>query len=290
MKQFIAATNIAGRVFEWGQRSYLMGILNVTLDSFSGDGLGSDLERTIAQAREFVAAGAHILDIGGESTNPYHSQPITIEEETERVVPVIKAIAAELNVPLSIDTRKPEVASAALDAGAHIINDITGLSDPAMQKLAAETSVPVIAMHIRGTPQTMMQMTDYGGKLIETLEEFFRKRVEELLQAGIQPQNIILDPGIGFAKNAAQNIEIIQQLPRLRQLGYPILMGVSRKGFIGRIVAGGLNAEPVPPEQRIFGTAAAVALSIANGADIIRVHDVKAMADVTKVADAITRH
>ena len=285
-----AGLEVAGRKFEWGRRTYLMGILNVTPDSFSGDSLGNDVELSLAQARAFVAAGADMLDIGGESTNPYHSEPITVSEELNRVLPVIKAIKAELDVPLSIDTRKPVVARAALAEGAHIINDITGLEDLAMRQVAAETQAPVIIMHMRGTPQTMMSMTDYGGQLIAELQRFFYTRIQEILAVGVQPHNIILDPGIGFAKNAPQNIEIVQRVLEIRALGYPILIGVSRKGFIGRLVAGGYDYEPVPPEQRIFGTAAAVALSIANGADIIRVHDVEAMSDVIKVTDAIVRN
>ncbi len=280
---------VAGRRFEWGRRTYLMGILNTTPDSFAGDSLGDDVERAVAQARAFVAAGADILDIGGESTNPYHSAPVAVEEETRRVLPVIRAIRDESDVPLSIDTRKTQVAAAALDAGAHFINDITGLADPAMRELAARTGAPVIIMHSRGTPQTMMTMTDYGGQLIEALLKFFRERVALVLAAGVQPAKIILDPGIGFAKDGAQNLEILQRLAELRELGYPLLLGVSRKGFVGRLVAGGLAHEPVPPQQRIFGTAAAVTMAIAGGADIVRVHDVAAMTDVIKVADAIVR-
>lgn len=281
---------VAGRRFEWGRRTYLMGILNATPDSFAGDSLGDDVGRAVAQARAFVAAGADILDIGGESTNPYHSAPVAIEEEIRRVLPLIRAIAGELDVPLSIDTRKTQVAAAALEAGAHFINDITGLADLAMRELAARTGAPVIIMHSRGTPQTMMTMTDYGGQLIPELLKFFRERVALVLAAGVQPANIILDPGIGFAKDGAQNIEILQRLAELRnELSYPLLLGVSRKGFVGRLVAGGLDHAPVSPQQRIFGTAAAITMAIAGGADIVRVHDVAAMADVIKVADAIVR-
>ena len=281
---------VAGRRFEWGRRTYLMGILNITPDSFAGDSLGDDVERALAQARAFVAAGADILDIGGESTNPYHSAPVAAEEEIRRVLPIIRAIAGELNVPLSIDTRKPQVAEAALEAGAHFINDITGLAEPSMRELAARSGAPVIIMHSRGTPQTMMSMTDYGGQLVPELLKFFRERVALVIADGVHRANIILDPGIGFAKDGAQNIEILQHLAKLRdELGYPLLLGVSRKGFVGRLVAGGLNHEPVPPQQRVFGTAAAVTMAIVGGADIVRVHDVAEMADVIKVADAITR-
>lgn len=281
---------VAGRRLEWGRRTYLMGIINATPDSFSGDSLGHDLAWAVTQARLFAAAGADILDIGGESTNPYHSEPVTLVEELQRVLPVVQAIASEIKLPLSIDTRKPEVAQAALASGAHIINDITGLQEPTMRSLAAATGAPTIIMHSRGTPQTMRQLTDYNGQLIETLIEFFQARIAECLAAGVRPHQIILDPGLGFAKNGTQNIEIIQRLPELRRkLDYPLLIGASRKGFIGRLVAGGLDREPVSPDQRIFGTAAAVALAIAGGADIVRVHDVEAMAGVLRVSDAIVR-
>jgi dihydropteroate synthase len=279
---------IHGRSFVWGQRTYIMGILNITFDSFSGDGLGLDLDKTVAQALEFVKAGADILDIGGESTNPYHSQLLSTEEELQRVLPVLKAVSAVTDVPLSIDSYKPEVARIALENGAHIINDIHGLENPAMLALAAETSVPVIAMHMRGTPQTMQKLTDYGGDVKGVLLDYFRQRLEVMTKAGLRPENIILDPGFGFAKTYEQNLELLGGLSLFRELGQPLLVGVSRKGFIGRAMAGP-EQEPYPPASRTYGTAAAITVAIAQGADIVRVHDVAEMVPAVRMADALTR-
>ena len=281
------ALTIAGQSFEWGRRTYLMGILNLTPDSFSGDGLGLNLTAALAQATSFAQAGVDLLDIGGESTRP-NAAPVDEAEEKRRVLPLIKALASVTQLPLSIDTFKPGTAKAALAAGAHLINDITGLADPAMQRLAAERGVPVIIMHSRGTPQTMAHLTDYGGNVLGELESFFEQRLAQLEAAGIAGAKIILDPGIGFAKTAAQNLEILRSLPRLRKLGYPLLVGVSRKAFIGRLVAGPGQAS-VPPSERVYGTAAAIALAIAGGADIVRLHDVLPLAGAVRVADAISR-
>ncbi len=278
---------IAGKTFEWGRRTYLMGIINVTPDSFSGDGLSLDLNAILDQARRFAEAGADLLDIGGESTRP-RATPVSEAEELRRVLPAIKAIQAELALPLSIDTLKPNVARAALQAGAHIINDVTGLSRPEMRTVAAESGAPVIIMHSRGTPQTMMNLTDYNGNVVGELERFFQERVAEVIAAGVAPEKIILDPGIGFAKTAEQNIEVLRGLPRLHALGYPMLVGVSRKAFIGKLVAGP-DCEPAPPAERVYGTAAAVALVIAGGADIVRLHDITELAGAVRVADSIVR-
>jgi len=279
---------INGRPFVWGQRTYIMGILNITFDSFSGDGLGLDLDKTVAQALEFVKAGADILDIGGESTNPYHSQLLSAEEELQRVLPVLKAVSAMTDIPLSIDTYKPEVARVALENGAHIINDIHGLEDPAMLVLAAETNVPVIAMHMRGTPQTMQKMTDYNGDVKEAVLHYFRQRLEVMTQASLRRENIIFDPGFGFAKTYEQNLELLGGLGIFRELGQPLLVGVSRKGFIGRAMAGP-GQEPYPPPARTYGTAAAITIAITQGADIVRVHDVDEMVSVVRLADATIR-
>jgi dihydropteroate synthase len=264
-----------------------MGILNLTPDSFSGDGLGHDPASALEQARRFVEAGADLLDIGGESTRP-RAIPVGEDEELRRVLPAIEAIHAALPLPLSIDTMKPNVARAALQAGVSIINDVTGLADPVMRTVAAESGVPVVIMHSRGTPQTMADLTDYGGDVVGELERFFEQRVAEVEAAGVSREKIILDPGIGFAKTSRHNLEILHALPRLKKLGYPLLVGVSRKAFIGKLAAGP-GRESLPPPERVYGTAAAVALAIAGGADIIRIHDVAALAGAIRVADAITR-
>jgi dihydropteroate synthase len=279
---------IKNRLFRWGSRTYIMGILNLTPDSFSGDGLGTNLETIIRQARKFYAEGADMLDIGGESTNPYHSEPVSLEEEMQRVIPAIRAISGEIPLPISIDTCKPQVAQAALENGADIINDIHGLEDAAMQILAARTGIPVIAMHMRGTPRTMQSLTDYGGDVAGELLQYFREQTRTLITAGIEPHKIIIDPGFGFAKTYEQNLELLDRLNEFKALGFPVLAGVSRKGFVGRsMVAEG--TPPPPPGERLWGTAAAVAIAIARSADIVRVHDVAEMAAVSRVADAVTR-
>ncbi len=264
-----------------------MGILNVTPDSFSGDGLGLDNSSVLAQASRFSLDGADILDIGGESTRP-GAVPVSEEEEIGRILPALESIKTRLNLPLSIDTLKPGVARAAFQAGAHLLNDVTGLKNPSMLEFAAESKIPVVLMHSRGTPLDMMKLTDYGGDLLGNLERFFEKRLRELENAGVKPEKVILDPGLGFAKTGLQNLEVLRELPRLRRLGRPLLIGVSRKAFIGRIIAG-QGREAVPPLERAFGTAAAVSLAIAGGADIVRVHDVAAISGAARVADAITR-
>ncbi|MEI7554593.1 dihydropteroate synthase [Candidatus Chlorohelix sp.] len=279
---------VKGKTFVWGERAYVMGILNLTSDSFSGDGLGVDLEKIIKQARTFAEHGADILDIGGESTNPYHSNPVTAEEELRRVIPAIRAIVAVTDLPISIDTYKPEVARAAFEAGANIINDIHGLEDPQMQELAAITGAPVIAMHMRGTPTTMQQMTDYNGDVVGALLEYFKLRVTELEVAGIARDKLIIDPGFGFAKTIEQNYELLNNLRTFKTLDLPLLVGISRKGFIGRGMVE-TGQEPPPPHERVLGTAAAVAIAIAKGADIVRVHDIPEIMGVVRLANTITR-
>ncbi len=279
-----------GTVFHWGSKTYIMGIINVTPDSFSGDGLAGDVEAAVEQARQFVEAGADILDIGGESTRP-GSQPVSAEVEMQRVLPAIQAITEKTDVPVSIDTYKAEVAAAALDAGAHIVNDVWGLRmDPDMAPLVAERGVPVIVMHNRSRPKNVIQEERLGGRYIGVVyENLMEDILHELqacidigLKAGIELTQIIVDPGIGFGKTVEQNLTIINELDRLRSLGRPILVGPSRKSFIGYTL-------DAPPGDRIFGTAAAVALAIARGADIVRVHDVRAMAHVVRMTDAIVR-
>ncbi len=280
--------------FEWGSRTFVMGILNITPDSFSGDGIlqpGQDPVRaSLEQARGFAAAGVDILDIGAESTRP-GSKPITETEEMDRLLPVIRAVRAEMDVLISVDTYKASVAAAALEAGADWINDVWALrADPEMASLAAKAGTPLVLMHNRSKPAEASLEARLGGRyigvqyqdLIEDIKHELMESVELALQAGVSPQNIILDPGIGFGKTLEQNLELIRRLAEFKSLGYPLLLGPSRKGFIGFT----LN---LPPEERLEGTAAAVTLCIDRGADIIRVHDVQAMLRVARMTDAIVR-
>jgi dihydropteroate synthase len=271
--------------FHWGERTYVMGIVNVSPDSFSGDG-ASDIETAAAQAYRFVDEGADILDIGGESTRPGFSQ-ITVEEELRRVVPVIERLASRINVPLSIDSSKYEVAQQALAAGASILNDQWGLkTEPKLAELAAKRNVPIILMsnqrdiggYDAGVGRDTASYNDVMSEVIMSL----RKSVAEAQRAGVSKENIIIDPGIGFGKTWQQDIEIIRRLKELETMGLPILVGTSRKSLIKMV----LN---LPANQRVEGTAATIAVSIANGADIVRVHDVKQMVRVCKMTDAIVR-
>jgi dihydropteroate synthase len=278
---------IRNKAFEWGKRTYLMGVLNVTPDSFSDGGDFYTIESALAQAENMVKSGVDIIDIGGQSTRPGAAE-ISLEEEIDRVIPVVEILRqkAEIfgSVPISVDTTRAQVAKAAVEAGADIINDISGATfDSEMLSTVAYLKVPIILMHIRGTPQTMQKLTDYRD-LIGEIREFLESRIAEAVAAGIEKSHIILDPGIGFAKNYSQNLEILQQLAKFRGLDCPILVGVSRKSFIGHI----LN-QPLA-KQRIWGTAAACTGAIANSADILRVHDVREMHDVCLVADAIFRN
>ncbi|WP_017315159.1 dihydropteroate synthase [Mastigocladopsis repens] len=273
---------IRERCFEWGQRTYLMGVLNVTPDSFSDGGEFNTITAAVTQAQAMVAGGADIIDVGGQSTRPGAEQ-ITLAEEIERVLPVVRVMRKEIPVPISVDTTSSSVAKAAVEAGADIVNDISGGTfDPQMLPTIASMGVPIILMHIRGNPQTMQQFTDYQD-LIEEIYSFLTKQITAATAAGIDKGKIIIDPGIGFAKNSEQNLEIFRRLPELRQLNCPILVGASRKSFLGRI----LNQPD--PKARVWGTAAACCAAIFNGADILRVHDVKEMRDVSLVADAIFR-
>jgi dihydropteroate synthase len=252
-----------------------MGIINMSPDSFSGDGFSSDIAAVREQVEHFIAEGADIIDIGGESTRP-GSQVVSIDEELERVIPVIKKLAAEITVPISIDTSKSAIASRAMDAGAGMINDIWGLKkDPNLSRVAAAAGVPIIlASNQRG--QTCK--FDIMAEIIEDL----RKSISIAEKAGVLKENIIIDPGIGFGKSLEQNLEIIRRLAELKSLNKPILLGTSRKSVIGLVL-------DLPPDQRLEGTAATVAIGIANGADIIRVHDVRQMALVCRMSDAIIR-
>lgn len=273
---------IRERRFDWGQRTYLMGILNVTPDSFSDGGQFNTLEAAIAQTHSLVKAGADIIDVGGQSTRP-NAEEISLDAEIDRVIPVIKRIREESNIPISVDTTRSAVARAAIVAGADIINDISGATyDAEMLLTAADLNVPIILMHIRGTPQTMQQLTDYDN-LIEELLEFLQQRIEAAIAAGVKRSNIAIDPGIGFAKTYEQNLEILRCLPTFHRLGCPVLVGPSRKSFIGRIL------DQPEPKERVWGTAAACCAAIAAHTHILRVHDVREMYDVCRVADAIWR-
>ncbi len=270
------------RSFNWGERTYLMGVLNVTPDSFSDGGEFNTLAAALAQAQRLVKAGADIIDVGGQSTRPGAEQ-ISVEEELNRVLPVVEAVSSVLSVPISVDTTRAFVAQKAVEAGADLVNDISGGTfDPDMLPVVAHLGVPIALMHIRGTPQTMQQLTEYQD-LVGEIYEFLENRIAAAVEAGIERSHLIVDPGIGFAKTAEQNLEILRQLPRFRSLGVPLLVGVSRKSFIGRIL------ERPNPKDRVWGTAAACCAAIAGWADILRVHDVLEMHDVCRVADAIWR-
>jgi dihydropteroate synthase len=285
---------IGNHTFKWGSKTYVMGILNVTPDSFSGDGIlskGDAVQATMEQARDCLANGADILDIGGESTRP-GSQPVNAEEELERVIPSIEAIAKEFpDALISIDTYKAKVAEAAFKAGAHILNDIWGLrADPELASVAAAFRVPVVLMHNRSNPTSVEVRARLGnayiGATYENLMEDVKREllisVELAVKTGIEPSRIILDPGVGFGKTREHNLELINRLDEIRALGFPILLGASRKSFIGFTL-------DLPADQRVEGTAATVAVGITRGTDIVRVHDVREMARVAKMTDAIVR-
>ncbi len=272
------------RTLVLGERTLVMGVLNVTPDSFSDGGKFFDPERAIEQALAMEQAGADLLDIGGESTRP-GSAGISAEEELDRVLPVLQALRGLLKIPVSIDTQKSEVAEAALEAGAQIINDISGLkNDPRIAEVAARSRVPLILMHMRGEPRTM-QAGPFARDVMKDVMQGLRKSVAAARRAGVAKSQIILDPGIGFGKSFAQNYELLQKLPQLAMLGYPLLVGTSRKGFLGATLA--RDGKPAPPEERIWGSAATVTASILNGAHIVRVHDVAEMVQVARVADCL---
>jgi dihydropteroate synthase len=273
---------IRGRCFHWGQLTYIMGILNVTPDSFSDGGEFNTAASALAQAEAMLAAGVDIIDIGGQSTRPGAEQ-ISLAAELERVVPVIKLLRQEIDLPISIDTTRAEVAQAAVEVGADIVNDISGGTfDAKMLATVANLDVPIILMHIRGNPQTMQKQTNYQDLLGE-ISSFLSQQIQTAIDAGIDRQKIIIDPGIGFAKNYEQNLEILRCLSDFKALNCPILVGASRKSFIGQI----LNQPE--PRARVWGTAAACCAAIFNGADIVRVHDVREMREVCLVTDAIFR-
>ena len=266
---------IGHRQFIWGVRTYVMGIVNATPDSFSGDGLALDVDAAVRQALQMMEDGADIIDVGGESTRP-GADEMPAEEEMRRVIPVIERLSQTVDVPISVDTYKPEVARAAVAAGAHMINDIHGFRrDPEIARFAAVAGVPAVAMH----NQRGRDFHDTIGDIVAGLLESLRIARE----AGLPEEQVIVDPGFGFGWTVEQNLEMLRRLPELRVLGRPVLIGTSRKSTIG-VVLGDL-----PVEERREGTAATVALAVAGGADIVRVHDVREMTRVVKMADAVVR-
>jgi dihydropteroate synthase len=285
MPSFLSPTTWANHHLEWGQRTYVMGIVNVTTDSFSGDGLAKDtftdavlVQRAVELAQCFVSEGATFIDIGGESTRPNAAAPVSAEQEIERVIPVIQALREVLpeEVIISIDTYKAEVAARALDVGACIINDIWALRhDPDMAAVASERRVPVVLMaNMRGYQKR---------EIVSDVVRYLAGAIDHALAAGIAWEHIIIDPGIGFGTMPEESLTLLRRLGELRALGRPILLGTSRKSHIGRVLGG------VPASERLEGTAASVALGIAQGADIVRVHDVHEMMHVVKMSDATVR-
>ena len=273
---------LPSRTLVLGERTLIMGVLNVTPDSFSDGGQFLDSGRAAEQAMAMQFAGADLLDIGGESTRP-GSQEVPASEELDRILPVLEGLRGRLKIPISVDTRRAAVAELALRAGAEIINDVSGLkNDPRIAEVAAQQHVPLILMHMRGEPRTM-QKTGFASDVLRDVTQGLRKSVSIAHKAGVTKPQIIFDPGIGFGKSFAQNYEVLEKLPLIAKLGYPLLVGTSRKGFLGATLARG--GTPVPPVDRIWGTAATVTASILNGAHIVRVHDVAEMVQVARVAD-----
>ncbi len=269
------------KILDFSSRTLVMGVLNVTPDSFSDGGLFYDHERAIEHGKRLARDGADIIDVGGESTRP-GSDPVTLEEEIRRVIPVIEALAREVDVPISVDTCKAEVASRALDAGASMVNDVSALRfDPDMVRVVAERKVPVVLMHMKGTPKDM-QLDPRYEDLISEIMEFLEERVRFAESNGVPPELIIVDPGIGFGKTVEHNLSIIKHLRRFKSLGKPVLLGTSRKSFIGKVLNVGV-------EEREEGTAATVVAGILNGADIVRVHNVARILPAVRMADAIAR-
>ncbi|MGC1293172.1 MAG: dihydropteroate synthase [Candidatus Acidiferrales bacterium] len=271
---------LPSRTLVLGERTLIMGVLNVTPDSFSDGGKSLAPEAAIERALAMEREGADILDIGGESTRP-GSEPLSARDELDRILPVLKMLRGKLKIPISVDTQKAEVAQAAISAGAEIVNDVSALRfDVNLAEIVAQRRAGIILMHIRGKPRTM-QKGPFARDAMSDVTRGLREALRRAKQAGIERSQILLDPGIGFGKNYRQNFEILVRLPELARLGYPMVVGTSRKAFIGAALG------DAPVEQRVWGTAATVAASILGGAHIIRVHDVKEMAQVAKVADRI---
>ena len=272
-------TVIGATPFHWGRRTYVMGVINMTPDSFSGDGLDADVDAAVSRALQFQKWGADIVDIGGESTRPgwayEEAAPASAELELSRIMPVIESLSKRLRVPISVDTYKARVAEEALAAGASMINDVWGFRlDPDMARVAADARVPVVLMHNQDHTRYDDLVSDVVGEL--------RRMADDAVKRGVEPGNIILDPGMGFGKTSQHNLELLRRLDEFLVLGRPLLIGMSRKSTIGRVLG-------LPADERTEGTAATVALSIAKGADIVRVHDVKEMVRVARMSDAIVR-
>ncbi|HEV2615830.1 MAG TPA: dihydropteroate synthase [Candidatus Acidoferrales bacterium] len=271
---------LPSRTLVLGERTLIMGVLNVTPDSFSDGGQFFDARSAVEHAFQMERAGADILDIGGESTRP-GSRGISAQQELDRILPVLDQLSGRLKIPISVDTQKAEVVEAAVKAGAEIINDVSALRfDPELAKIACRHRLPIILMHMRGAPRTMQQ-GPFARNVLRDVTRGLREALTRAKRAGIAKSQIVLDPGIGFGKNYAQNFELLARLPELARFGCPLLVGTSRKAFIGHALSG------VTAEQRIWGTAAAVAASIFGGAHIVRVHDVAEMTQVAKIADRI---
>lgn len=275
---------LRSRTLVLGRRTLVMGVLNVTPDSFSDGGKFFSVPRAVEAALAMQDAGADIVDIGAESTRP-GSSGISAAEEIARLLPVLQALRGRLRIPISIDTRKAVVADIALGAGAEILNDVSGLMhDPRLAEVGARHRVPLILMHMRGNPRTM-QRKPFAKDVVRDVLAGLRRSLTIARRAGVARSQIILDPGVGFGKSFVQNYELLMELPALAKLGYPLLVGTSRKGFIGATLA--RKDKPVPVDQRIWGTAATVAASILNGAHIVRVHDVPEMVQIARISDAL---
>jgi dihydropteroate synthase len=263
------------------RRPHIMGVLNVTPDSFSDGGQFDAVERAVPRAHQMAEVGADIIDVGGESTRP-GARSVPLKEELRRVIPVVERLCDELSVPISIDTQKAEVARQALKAGAHMVNDISALrSDPGMARLAAKQGAALVLMHMKGTPRNMQRHPHYDD-VVGEIFEFLSRRAERAIDAGVAQDRLVVDPGIGFGKRVEDNLIILNRLEEFRSLGFPLLLGVSRKSFIGQIL-------DLPVDDRLEGTAAAVALAVARGADILRVHDVREMTRVARMAAVISK-
>jgi dihydropteroate synthase len=271
-------------VLELGERTLVMGVLNVTPDSFSDGGEFLEPQSAIQHALEMERAGADLLDVGGESTRP-GSTGTAAETELARILPVLEGLRGALKIPIAVDTRKSQVAEAAISAGAQIINDVSGLRfDPRLAEVAQRRGVPLILMHMRGEPATM-QKGPFARDVMRDVVQGLRASIRKARAGGVRKSQILIDPGIGFGKSFEQNYELLRKLPELAKLGYPLLVGTSRKGFLGATLA--RNGKPAPPEERLWATAATVTASILGGVHIVRVHDVAEMAQVARVADCL---
>jgi dihydropteroate synthase len=276
---------LPSRTLLLGERTLIMGVLNVTPDSFSDGGAFLDSQAAVARALELEREGADILDVGGESTRP-SAAPVSAQEELSRILPLFRALRGKLRIPISVDTQKAEVAEAALAEGAEIVNDVSALrTDPRLGEVARHARAPMILMHMRGTPHTM-QRGPFARDVIRDVMTGLREALARARRAGLAKSQILVDPGIGFGKSHAQNFEILARLPEFTRLGCPIVIGTSRKGFLGAALARP-GEPPLPPGERLPGTAVTVTASILGGAHIVRVHDVAEIARVARVADAI---